>query len=161
MSNPNLHLATRGPRKPVASKAHFQAAFSKLMNDMGVQIVHDGRAHKSKEDFWKLYRTIKLFESAITAAAGRISLAGIGRFQMNMAGRGAEPRPVFRFYQSSFQDKFFSENKEKINTGRETDAAVIEAKAFELYNALLAQADKGTEGAEVEADEDETDNMEV
>ena len=158
MPNPNLHLANRGPRKPVASKAHFQAAFAKMMTDMGVQT--NGR--KSKEDFWKLYRSIKFFEAAITASAGKISLAGIGRFQINMTGRGEEPHPAFRFYQSSFLDKFFRSHKEMVNVGRETDAELIAKRTFEVLEALNASASSEKEEIEVqESAAPEVANVEV
>lgn len=144
-------LANRGPRQPVASKNHFLAVLSKVFEEEGVCILRGDKPHKGKADFWRIFRLVKAVEIAMTAAAGKVSLAGIGRYEARMGGRGEEPRPVFRFSQSSAIDKFFKERPELVNVSRETDMEKITTSAT-LTMALLDKALSTAETSESEVD---------
>ena len=97
--------ANRAPRKPVASKNQFLDVLADVLDSKGYGILKDGKIHKSKAVLWDFYKTIKAVEIAMTAASGRVSLAGIGKFEFKMGGRGEVQRPIYRFTNSSAVDE--------------------------------------------------------
>jgi len=130
--------ADRKPRQPVASKAHFLEVFIAQMEELGVVFQRDGKIHKARADYWDLFRAVKATEVAMTAAAGKVSLAGVGRYEVKFGGRAEQKRPVFRFFQSSAVDTVFKDNPDLVSTTRELDPEKIKANVQKIFSVLMA-----------------------
>lgn len=102
--------------KRAISKDAFVDLFAAFAKDKGIVVVDkEGKESKAKGTYWSLFRDFIAFLFAATAASGKISLAGVGKFEFIVTGKGEKEHPVFRYRPSSLYKDLFTANADVID----------------------------------------------